>query len=237
MRGLRLLQEAGFDPPVITVLTRAALDAPDALFDFYQTAGIRDVAFNVEETEAANTGHDLLDPGYEAAFRRFLARFLERMAAEPQVLQLRELRTALSIIRWAGVPEGMNQETQPMRIISVSVDGDVSTFSPELLGMHDARYGDFTFGNVLRDGIEEIAARVLDSRLAADIQGGVDACRRSCAWYGACGGGSPANRLYEAGTFRVAETAYCRLTRQAVLDTVLAAGQSRGGAAKLAAAA
>jgi uncharacterized protein len=236
MRGLRVLQEAGLCPPVITVLTRKALDAPDELFEFYRNAGIRDVAFNVEEVEAAHVGDDLLDPGYEAAFETFIRRFLARMAQDPGVLELREHRAAMSVLTCGSLPNGMNQETEPMRIVSVSAEGDVSTFSPELLGMQDTRYGSFTFGNVLRDNFDTIADRVLGSRLAADIRAGVGSCHRSCAWYGACGGGSPSNRLYETGSFRIAETAYCRLTRQAVLRAVLDLGSVARPAAVLAAA-
>src|SRR5439155_818094 len=75
------------------------------------------------------------------------------------------------------------QETEPLRILSVGVAGDVGSFSPEFLGMRDARYGDFTFGNVLTDDIETITSRILASSLARDIRAGIAACERSCAWF------------------------------------------------------
>jgi len=47
-------------------------------------------------------------------------------------------------------------------------------------------------------------------------------CRESCASYDLCLGGAPANQLAEHGSFAVTETMHCRLTRQAVLDEVIA---------------
>jgi uncharacterized protein len=56
-----------------------------------------------------------------------------------------------------------------------------------------------------------------------DIAAGVDSCRAGCPWFRWCGGGAPANKLFETGSFAVSETLYCRLTKQALLDVVLEA--------------
>ncbi|MDF2973971.1 MAG: putative arylsulfatase regulatory protein, partial [Microvirga sp.] len=37
-----------------------------------------------------------------------------------------------------------------------------------------------------------------------------------------CGGGAPANKLFENGDFATTETLYCRLTKQTLLEVVLA---------------
>ncbi len=108
-----------------------------------------------------------------------------------------------------------------MRIISVDVSGNVATFSPELIGTHDARYGDYTFGNIVNQPLDAIVAGVLKSDLYRDIRRGVAACARQCEWYDYCRGGSPANKLFEQGTFEVAETMCCRHTRKTVLSVVL----------------
>lgn len=220
-RGYHRLQEAGLQPGILAVLTPEALAVPDLLFDYFSGLGVSRLAFNVEEVEAANEHSSMGDPAIENAYRRFLHRFLERMAATPDAFALRELDLALGIIAAGGVPAGLNQETEPMRIISVSVAGDVSTFSPELLGMTHRAHGDFTFGNVLRDEISQMMQRVLDSAMYRDIRAGLGACRRGCSWFAYCGGGSPSNKLYENGSFATSETAYCRLTRQILLEVVL----------------
>jgi uncharacterized protein len=61
------------------------------------------------------------------------------------------------------------------------------------------------------------------ARMAQDIQAGVEMCRARCEYFGVCGGGEPANKLAENGTFVSAETTYCRLTRMRATDLVLSA--------------
>jgi uncharacterized protein len=58
-------------------------------------------------------------------------------------------------------------------------------------------------------------------RTLQDIQTGVDRCRLSCPYFALCGGGAPANKLFENGSFASTETLYCRLGKKAVIDTVL----------------
>jgi len=221
MRGLRLLQDAGMNPLVLAVLTPPALDVPDELYDFFRDEGIADLAFNVEEQEGANSTSAMYGELVENAYRRFLTRFIARMHAEPGVLSLRELRNALGVVRAGAVSPETNQEAVPMRIVSVAANGLVSTFSPELLGMTDRRYDDFIFGNILYDSLETIIDRVFSSALHRDIVKGIAYCRASCAWFSLCGGGSPANKLFEAGTPLATETNFCRLTRQALLGVVM----------------
>src|SRR5205809_860381 len=75
-----------------------ARDEPDALFDFYVANGIRRVAFNIEETEGANSGSSLAGPVQEARFRAFLRRFFARMRREPEAIVLREWERAVAVI-------------------------------------------------------------------------------------------------------------------------------------------
>lgn len=226
MRGLALLRESGIPFHVISVLTRAALEQPDTLYDFYIANQIRAVAFNVQEQEGVHTGRSLHDDGYAAAFGRFLKRFLSRMSLEPGRIELRELDGALAVIRDRGLAGG-GQETRPMGILSIDIHGNVASFSPEFLGMRHPKYGDFCFGNVLKDDMDAIAERIRHSTLCHDIAAGVEACRQECAWFAYCGGGAPSNKLYENGTVESTETAFCRLTRQMVLDAVMTELEAR----------
>lgn len=220
MQAIARLHAASLPFHVITVLCAASLDEPDALFDFYVANGIRRVAFNVEETEGTNTRSSLSGGDHEARFRQFLQRFFARMDRAPGAIVLREREQAMGIIRALGI-SARGQETEPLRIVSVSADGNVSTFSPEFLGMHDSRYGDFCFGNVLTDDMESIARRVFASALARDVDAGLAACEAACPWFRYCGGGSPSNKLYENGSIQSTETMFCRLVQQVLLDTVL----------------
>ena len=55
----------------------------------------------------------------------------------------------------------------------------------------------------------------------ADIQAGITLCRKSCAYYGYCGGGAPANKYYENGSFATAETMFCKYSVKLPLEIVL----------------
>ena len=113
------------------------------------------------------------------------------------------------------------QETTPFAIVSVDWRGNLSTFSPELLGLAHERYGDFTLGNVRTDSLDSIMASPHFAALRRDIAEGVEQCRRTCAYFRFCGGGAPVNKLSENGSFASTETLFCRLTRQVMLDVVL----------------
>ena len=64
-----------------------------------------------------------------------------------------------------------------------------------------------------------------------DIQRGIAKCRDTCQYFSVCGGGTPANKLAENGTFDSTETMNCRLTIQALCDVVLEGVESELGIA------
>ena len=99
--------------------------------------------------------------------------------------------------------------------------GNISTFSPELLGLKNAAYEDFSFGNINRDALVDLPRRPNFVTLYSDIRKGVEMCRDRCGYFSVCGGGEPVNKLAENGTFVSTETAYCRLTKMRVTDLVL----------------
>ena len=112
-------------------------------------------------------------------------------------------------------------ETTPFAIISVDWQGNLSTFSPELLGLRSDRYGDFVLGNVATDSLAAVAASPRLAAIHHDIAAGVERCRETCPYFRFCGGGAPVNKLCETGSFTATETLFCRLNRQALLDVVL----------------
>jgi uncharacterized protein len=58
-------------------------------------------------------------------------------------------------------------------------------------------------------------------RMWSDIETGTAMCRRTCAYFDLCLGGAPVNKLAELGTFAGSETLHCRLSHQAIADSVL----------------
>jgi uncharacterized protein len=231
MRAVRLLQEHGLPFHVITVLTGPALDDPERLFEFYLENGIKEVGFNIEEIEGANARSSLAGGGVEAKYRAFIKRFFELVWEAPGLLKVREFESALGHL--LSDEAVRDEQNSPFAIVSVGHDGTISTFSPELLGARHARFDSFAFGHVAEHRLADIEHAAAFRTISGEIRRGVEACERSCRYFRWCGGGAPANKLFETGRFDATETMQCRLTRQAVLDAVIAGLEARGGAAAM----
>jgi uncharacterized protein len=115
----------------------------------------------------------------------------------------------------------------PLSIVSVAADGSLSTFCPELLGAAPAPWNGFRFGNVTENGIQGMLDHPAFRRARAEIADGVSLCRSTCAYYPYCGGGAPSNKMFERNSFAVAETMFCRLARQGVIDVVVEGLEAR----------
>jgi uncharacterized protein len=225
MRALRLIQERGVDYYVLSVLTPEHLSCADELYDFYVAAGVRSVGFNVEEAEGVNV-HSSLERATDVIgqFRAFVRRFYRRVQdanGRASPLQVREFIGLRGLVRTPGLFIRRGEQCTPLTMLNIDCDGNFSTFSPELLGMKSAEYGDFLFGNVHRDRFEALVESEKFRRVNADIEAGVEMCRHTCPYFAICGGGAPANKYFENGTFRSTETLYCRLRKKELADVLL----------------
>jgi uncharacterized protein len=234
LQGIHLLHEKNVPFDVITVLTAASLDCPDELFDFYQEHGICSVAFNVEEIEGPHLTSTLLGPGTEQRFRRFLGRFLDLAYSAREPLRVREFETTAMAIGGGPLERGVRaQENKPFAIVNIDCEGAFSTYSPELLGFSGPRHGSFTLGDVTRDSLAEVLASEQFARLDEEIGTGVQTCQDSCPYFRFCGGGPPANKFFEKGTFACTETLSCRLQKKVCVDVSLALMEKMRAAAAL----
>jgi uncharacterized protein len=232
MRAIRLLQDKGAQFHVITVLTERALGHPERLFDFYIHNGIREVGFNIEEIEGVHSSSSLAGASVETRFRTFIARFLELVWNAPGLLRVREFDSVVGML--LSKEAVRDPQNVPFAIVNVGYDGTVSTFSPELLGARHPRFDNFALGHLATHRLVDIQNEPLFQAVNREIQVGVDACERSCRYFRWCGGGAPANKLFETGRFDATETMHCRLTRQIVFDQVIAGIEARIGSAEAA---
>jgi len=232
MRAVRLLQENGLAFHVITVLTERALDDPDGLFDFYVQNGIKEVGFNIEEIEGAHSQSSLARADVETRFRRFVKRLFERVCNTPGLLAVREFESTVGLL--LSSDPAKDEQNLAFAIVSVSHDGALSTFSPELLGAHHPRFQTFALGHVTGHRLSDLECAPLFQAIDNEIRRGVEACERTCRYFRWCGGGAPANKLFETGRFDATETMHCRLTRQIVLDEVIEGIQARMGQQEIA---
>jgi uncharacterized protein len=220
--GMARLRAHAIPFHVITVLTRASLDYPDELFDFYRDEGVDRVGFNIEEIEGPNTASTLDAPDVRAALTRFLARFYDLAERADPPLHVREFdSTRTALLHPPDAPRPPDHQHTPLAILSVDCAGNFSTFSPELLGLPSSHYGSFALGNILTDVLADAMNTPRLQAMWTDIRAGVARCRASCPYFDYCGGGSPGNKYFENGSFDSTETLFCRLSRQALVDVVL----------------
>ena len=229
MKGIELLRSRNIDFHVIAVVTSDALEHPDEIFDFFLELGIRRLGFNVEGAmEGENRTSSLIDRRLETRIRSFWTRLFERQQQAGGVVQIREFEIAYrSIVKapqplTAEVSMRRSSQVAPFGIVSMDWQGNLTSFSPELVGMKSIHYGDFNFGNILRGDLLDLRRVPKFQRVANDIYAGVKRCERSCEYFSLCGGGAPSNKYFENGSFDSAETMYCRTSIQMPIDIVLA---------------
>jgi uncharacterized protein len=223
MRGIEYLKANGVPFHTIAVVTADSLAHPDEIFEYFAKLGTIQVGFNIEEMEGVHSASTLSGATHdkvEAFFRRIYT--LQQEAAE--YLPIREFdRAYQAIANVTGTePAVGNQQTVPLGILSVDWKGNISTFSPELLGSKSEEYHDFCFGNVLQGDLATVLQNPMFVRAATEIEAGVQNCAKTCEYFTFCGGGAPANKFYENGGFSSTETMYCRHSIQLPVEIVLA---------------
>jgi uncharacterized protein len=231
LAGIRLLREREMPFHTISVLSSAALDVPDEMYEFFASEGIDHVCFNVEESEGQHVSDMLGTADIRERFRAFLARFWQLARASDKVKFVREVDTMITAIFRPNDAPFRNQQVEALAMMNVDCLGNVSTFSPELLGYKNAEYGDFIIGNVNTDTMEQLRNSPALEAMQRDIDAGVEACRASCEYFSICGGGAPMNKLTENGSFCSTKTNFCSLVQMAAADLVLASAREKATAA------
>jgi uncharacterized protein len=225
--GIRLLRAEAIPFHVITVLSNESLRSARELHDFYVAEGVEHVGFNVEESEGTHVSDLRPGPALWEAYRSFLAEFWAIAAREGRIKSIREIDHMLRAIYTkpdaATLPNASpgNMLVEPFAVLSMDHQGNLATFSPELLGQTNASYNDFVIGNTNTDDFADLLERPVLARMYADIRAGVELCRKECPYFQVCGGGEPVNKIAENGSFASSVTNYCRMTRMAVADLVV----------------
>jgi len=225
MKGFQTLSNHGFRVGGLIVLTRESLRYPDEIFNFFLENEFGWIAFNSEEIENSH-GSTSLDRSKECevAYKAFMSRIFDRWVADPNRIRVREFDRMLEAIKAKQSDSKFYRqpdETREHAIITISRDGFVATNSPEFCGGKSDEYGDFRFGNILNDSVEDIFKNPLRRKLYADISAGIRNCRGSCEFFDLCGGGSPSNKYFENGDLRSTKTVTCSLHKIALAEVVI----------------
>jgi uncharacterized protein len=223
IRGARLLKQEGIPFHVISVLSKDGLEHAEELHDFYISEGIEDVCFNVEESEGTHVSElmTLSQQSMQDKFHAFLQRFWTISRATGNIRYIREIDGLIPRIFRPDEPTRGNEQIDPLAMMNVDCDGNVSSFSPELLGYKNDRYNNFIVGNVHQHTLEQMLESTAMKTMAADIQAGVDACRSECGYFSLCGGGAPVNKLSENGSFNSTKTSFCNLIQITPTNLIL----------------
>lgn len=218
LRGVAALRRHGLPFSALAVVSRPEPGRAAELYDYFLALGCDVLGINIEETEGVNTRDNSHDAGVVTAF---WAELVAAWRRDPRI-HLREVEWSLRYA--AAVLDGTADDLLPRRldpIPTVGHDGSVTVLSPELAGFTDARYGDFSSGNVLATPLAEILAGAAGTPWVGEFLTGVEACRSSCPYFGFCGGGHAANRYFELGRFDGTETEHCRNSKIRLLEGVL----------------
>ncbi len=223
MAGVAKLRARAVPFSVTTVLTARVMEHVEPVWQFYLEQGIRNVVLLTEEPSGLH-GSSLLGPDPRAVtqrYRSFLRKLVALRAATPEI-RVRELDQACQYIRDGGMPI-CSMESEPFAILSFDCEGNVGTFSPELLGSHHASRGDFVFDNVHTPNPGGAESATAFQAVCDEVRAGVERCAASCEYFEVCGGGMPVNKLRENASFDSAETMTCRLRIKDTFDIVLEA--------------
>lgn len=220
LRGIELLKSNNIEFATVGVLSEKALDFPNEIWRFYRELGVESLGFNFEEVEGVHLTSSLQTPACLPRSRAFFERLLELRNREAPNVFIREIDYFLEgIPQWRG--DFRRMENVPLGIVAIAWNGNISTFSPELIGMKDARYDDFVFGNVATSTVGSLMTNPKLRAVAAVIDAGVERCRSNCEYFCVCGGGQPSNKLYQNGSFDSDETLACKLRIKVPADVVL----------------
>lgn len=226
-----LLKNNNYPFDVISVITYNHLQHADVVFKFFLNLGINSLGLNIEETEGSNI-HSSLDAVPIEKIKAFLRRLIQLQDESDGQIQIREFINLHKIMKFGTAStfdsiEIKSMSATPFRIFSFDIDGNVSTFCPELLGINIPIYGKFIMGNINECSLDEIKKNDIFQRALHDISMGLNRCRNECEYWKLCGGGSPSNKMFEHKTFDVSETQYCKIHKKAVIDSFIEEYESR----------
>jgi len=215
--ALRLLRSEDCEPSVICVLNFDFLHEADRYYEFFREEGVRYLSFNIPECEGVNERKVEDGPESQRAFAAFMTYFFRRNEREGRPFALTQIDAMAKNLAAPPASIPRSQEQRSLSIITVGVDGQFSTFSPELLGFEHDIYGDFCVGRAYPQFS-------LDKRrLAAmerEIEAGLIRCESECRYFSVCGGGHPSAKYFDTRSFAVAEHTSCLVNTRWLAEAI-----------------
>ena len=218
MRGIEELRAENIPFEIIAVITRDTLTNYSGFYEFMESTGATRVGLNFEETEGAYVAswsdNDLI------ALRAFAHDLYCRSKAGR--LKVREFSILEDLVF---AKRGAQRDLQNIcgSILAVGANGDITTYSPELLGLQHESWPSFAIARIDESAESIVVDERLLSRMKAEIDQGVENCRGTCQYYSVCGGGRPINKVFENNRFDSTETRECQIRVKTLAQVVIEA--------------
>jgi uncharacterized protein len=221
IEGIKCLKKNNIDFSVISVITDFTLDYADEFYSFFKSLNPLSVGLNVEEIENYNTKSSLFNSEKVLTrYKDFIDKLFQLYYTDNEVnFYFREFAQLENFVfKKDKFMTGFGQQTTPYKIISIDVNGNFSTFSPELLNAKSKEHTNFSFGNVYFDNLIDALKTSKFNSVYSEILNGVKKCKSECDYFTVCGGGTPSNKYSENGSFNSTVTNHCKFKFQGVFD-------------------
>jgi len=115
-----------------------------------------------------------------------------------------------------------SEEHEGLSVLNIKKNGDISTFSPELIEGNNGNPDEFKIGNVTAiNSFSELIENEKYKTLKTLVNNGINKCKNNCEYFDFCGGGHLSAKYFENGTFDSTETNYCKLHRQTLVNVIM----------------
>lgn len=228
MKGIELLKKNDINFGIISVITDATLNHVNEFYNFFKLINPSQLGFNTEEIEGGNSSSTLFNKKENISlFAKFIDELYDLYLFDDKSLKIREfLQIEYLIFNERENKLGFQQQTTPLKIISVDINGNYSTFSPELLPIKSKKYN-FIYGNVFTDCFDNIFHDANFNKVYTDILSGIIKCKNDCEFFFACGGGIPSNKFSELGSFDGTLTNHCYYKFHILFNSILSKIESK----------
>ena len=225
MTGITLLRENKLPLRAICVLTKKSLSYAYEIYNFFKNNGFQSVGFNIDEVEGFNNSSSMEMQDSIEEYKQFMSKMYDLWTNDNKIMEIREFDTATKTLlskRYHPEYQAISTETLPFAIVSITKDGYITTFSPELSGGIPSNRKNFAIDNVINiDSLDELIDNPRFIDMKNKIFTGVNNCAQKCKYFELCGGGSPSNKYSEKGSFEATETIACTFSRKALIDVML----------------
>ena len=211
----------------LCTLTNNSLDYPEEIFYYFMQNKFSRLGFNISEIKTANK-NDYISSREDSLIRikekltTFMNRFYDLWVENKKPFIVREFDyydSYIQITQDNPLFSLSDPSNKPLELLTIARNGDMSTFSCELIDGTNEDPNQFIIGNIHKiDRLEEVFLNKKLIQMREEINSGVSKCKSSCDYFKVCGGGTAVSKYYEHKTFNSSVTKYCELQIKSIAD-------------------